>query len=105
MKHIPPMKVFPHQLIVACMVVYGARADDNPPAAKPAQTKSQLTAPDVQSGFVNDWLRSQSSSFEVWDFGGQFRARYEHIEPLGPVDFSAIHGQSSGNLMLLRTFI
>ncbi len=107
--HEVPMEVFPHQLIVAGIVVYGApdlaRADHDPPAAKPAQTNSQLTASDVQPGLVNDWLRSQSSSFSAWDLGGQFRARYEHAEYLGPVDFSATGGHSSDNRMLLRTFV
>src|SRR6266446_4329624 len=97
--HEVPMEVFPHQLIVAGIVVYGApdlaRADHDPPAAKPAQTNSQLTASDVQPGLVNDWLRSQSSSFSAWDLGGQFRARYEHIEHLGgAADFSASDNSS-----------
>src|SRR6266568_7983619 len=104
------MEAFPHKLIVAGMVVYGAapdlaRADDNPPAAKPAQTTSQLTVADAQAGLANDWLRSQSSSFSAWDLGGQFRARYEHAEYLGTVDFSAAGGHSSDNRMLLRTFV
>src|SRR6266850_3464545 len=103
------MDHFPHQLIVSCIVVYGAtdlaRADDDPPAAKPAQTKPQLTASDSQPGLVNAWLQSQSSLFDPWDFGGQFRARYAHPEYLGPVDFSATGGHSSDNRMLLRTFV
>jgi len=104
------MEAFPHKLIVAGMVVYGAapdlaRADDNPPAAKPAQTTSQLTAADAQAGLANDWLRSQSSLFSAWDIGGQFRARYEHAEYLGTVDFSATGGHSSDYRMLLRTFV
>src|SRR6266478_1123687 len=103
------MKVFPHPLIAAFMVVYVAiglaQAEDSPPAVQPAQIKSQPAASDVRSGLVNDWLRSQSSSFSAWDFGGQFRARYEHTEHLGPVDFSATGGHSSDNLMLLRTLV
>src|SRR5438445_9165679 len=103
------MESFPHQLIVAGMVVFGApslaRADESPPAARPAQSKSQLTAPDGQSGLVNDWLRSQSSLFSAWDLGGQFRARYEHHEYLGAVDFSATGGHSFDDLMLLRTLV
>src|SRR5882762_12037925 len=102
------MDHFPHQLIVSCIVVYGAtdlaRADDDPPAAKPAQTKPQLTASDSQPGLVNAWLQSQSSLFDPWDFGGQFRARYEHTEYLGGVDFSAT-GSSFDNFMLLRTLV
>src|SRR5438128_11176080 len=39
--------------IMACAAVNLATAEDNPPAAKPAQTKSQLTAPDVQPGLQN----------------------------------------------------
>src|SRR5258707_15510562 len=102
------MKVFPHPLIAAFMAVYvaigHAQREDSPPAVQPAQIKSQPAASDVRSGLVNDWLRSQSSSFSAWDFGGQFRARYEHPEYLGPVDFSATGGHSSDNLMLLRPF-
>src|SRR5438876_7306480 len=79
------MQVFPHPLIAAFMLVYVviglAQAEDSPPAVQPAQIKSQPAASDVRSGLVNDWLRSQSSSFS-WDFGGQFRARYEHHEYL-----------------------
>src|SRR6266446_10882665 len=98
MKSLATMKVVSHQLIVSCIVLYGvagiARGEDKPPAAKPAQTDSQLKA-DGQSGMVNDWLRSQSSSFSAWDLGGQFRARYEHIEHLGgAADFSASDNSS-----------
>jgi len=109
MKSPVTMKVLPHQLIVCCIVIYGApipvRAQDNPPVAKPAQTTSELTAYDGRSGLANDWLRGQSGSFSNWDFGGQFRARYEHTEHLGgAADFSA-SGNSSDNLLLLRTFV
>jgi hypothetical protein len=103
------MDTLPHRLILLCIVVSGApsliRADDNPPAAKPSQTKSKLTASDPRPGLVDDWLRSESSSFSAWDFGGQFRARYAHPEYLGPVDFSATGGHASDNLMLLRTLV
>src|SRR5207237_3376243 len=88
-----------HPLVAVSIMVYGAtdlaRADGNPAPARPAQTKSQLTASRAQPGLVNDWLRGQSSSFTAWDFGGQFRARYAHPEYLGPVDFSASGGHSS----------
>ncbi len=70
-----------------------------------AQSDSTVYAPDAQSGLANDWLRSQSSLFSAWDVGGQFRARYEHAEYLGTVDFSATGGHSSDNRMLLRTFV
>src|ERR1041385_8708059 len=29
------------------------------------------------AGLVNDYLRKQSDAFKPWDFGGQFRVRYE----------------------------
>jgi hypothetical protein len=102
MRSLVNKKVVAHKLIVSCIVLYGvARGEDKPPAAKP---NSQLTV-DGQSGLVNDWLRNQSSLFSPWDFGGQFRARYEHPEYLGPVNFSATGGHSSDNRMLLRTLV
>jgi hypothetical protein len=91
--------------MVAFAAVSLAEAEDNPPPTKSVQANSQLHASGVQPGLVNDWLRSQSSSFNAWDFGGQFRARYEHAEYLGPVDFSATGGHSSDDRMLLRTFV
>src|SRR5258706_1870860 len=116
------MRVIPHQLIAAGIVVCGApdlaRAEDNPPAAKSPQTNSQPHALDAQpafedgaaparqgAGLVNGWLRSESSAFTDWDLGGQFRARYEHHEYLGPVDFSATGGHTFDDLMLLRTLV
>ena len=116
------MRVIPHQLIAAGIVVCGApdlaRAEDNPPAAKSPQTNSQPHALDVQpafedkaapagqaAGLVNGWLRSESSAFTDWDLGGQFRARYEHHEYLGSVDFSKTGGHTSDDLMLLRTLV
>src|SRR5439155_23326438 len=98
-----------HGLLVASIMVHGAislaQADDTPPPAEPAKSNSTVHVSNVQSGIVNDWLRSQSSSFAAWDIGGEFRARYEHPEYLGPVDFSATGGHSSDNRMLLRTFV
>src|SRR5438034_11770871 len=73
------LKLFSHPLLAASITVYAAlnrvlAADGEPPHSESAQTKSQLTAPDVQPGLANDWLRSQFSSFSAWDLGGQFRA-------------------------------
>src|SRR5437667_4227840 len=98
-----------HRVLVASIMVHGAislaQADDMPPPAEPAKSNPIVHVSNVQPGIVNDWLRNQSSSFNAWDFGGQFRARYEHPEYLGPVDFSATGGHSSDNRMLLRTFV
>src|SRR5438552_2922045 len=90
-----------HGLLVASIMVHGAislaRADDTPPPAEPAKSNSTVHMSNVQPGIANDWLRSQSGSFAAWDLGGQFRARYEHPEHLGPVDFSATGGFTSRN--------
>ncbi len=97
------------RLLVAAIMAHAAmnlaQADDNPPPAEPAKSNSTVHASNIQPGLVNDWLRSQSSSFHAWDLGGQFRARYEHAEYLGPMDFSATGGHSSDNRMLVRTFV
>src|SRR2546430_2431401 len=111
-----------NRLVAACVVAYGASGlawgEDYPASAQPAQTKSSPTASQAQpafegasasarqsAGVVNDWLRSHSSSFSAWDFGGQFRARYEHFEHMGgAADFSASRS-SSGDLLLLRTLV
>src|SRR5438876_6550496 len=103
-------KLVSHPLLAVSIMVYAAvnrvlAAEGEPPPSESAQTKSQLTESDVQPGLANDWLRGQFNSFSNWDLGGQFRARYEHAEYLGTVDFSATGGHSSDNRMLLRTFV
>src|SRR5712671_6379714 len=103
-------KLVSQPLLAASIMVCAAvnrvlAADGEPPHSESAQTKSQLTAPDAPPGLANDWLRGQFNSFSNWDLGGQFRARYEHAEYLGAVDFSATGGHSSDNRMLLRTFV
>jgi len=45
-------------------------------------------------GLLNDWLHQQSPAFTPWDFGGQFRARYEVKE----------NGGSSGGSFPNRDF-
>src|SRR5215472_4615038 len=48
---------------------------------KPLTTVSDAAAlpppPSPSAGLVNDWLREQSSLFNVWDLGAQIRLRYE----------------------------
>src|SRR5258706_13377011 len=114
------MRVIPHQLIAAGIVVCGApdlaRAEDNPPAAKSPQTNSQPHALDAQpafedgaaparqgAGLVNGWLPSESSAFTAWDLRGQFRPRYQHPEYPGPSNFSQTAGHTPDTLTLLRT--
>src|ERR1051326_5760625 len=52
------------------------------------------TASAMPPGLVNEWLRDQSSIFNPWDLGGQFRARYELKE----------NGGSSGGSFPNRDF-
>jgi hypothetical protein len=91
--------------MMVCAAINFAQAQGNPPPAAPAQTNPTMNAPVTQAGFLNGWLRSRSMLFDPWDFGGQFRARYEHTEHLGGVDFSATASDSSDHLMLLRTLV
>src|SRR5580765_3805284 len=98
-KHLVPFR--PAVVLAVCL----GTSLINPPPSESAQSDSTFYETVAQGGLANDWLRSQSSSFSVWDLGGQFRARYEHVEHLGgAADFSA-SGNSSDNLLLLRTFV
>src|SRR2546426_9055773 len=58
------LKFFSHPLLAASIMVCAAvnrvlAADGEPPHSESAQSKSQLTASDVQPGLANDWLRGQ----------------------------------------------
>jgi hypothetical protein len=72
-----------------------------PPAAPPAVPPS--------AGLVNDWLRRQASLWQRWDFGGQFRARYEFKENFavpgttGAADFRRTTPVDENSYLLLRT--
>src|SRR5258708_14947880 len=97
-KHLSTLR--PGVLFAACL----GTGLINPPLSQSAESDSTVYAAGAQPGIVNNWLRSESSVFDPWDFGGQFRARYEHLEYLGTVTFSTTGGQSD-NLMLLRTLV
>jgi hypothetical protein len=47
-------------------------------AADPAPLTAKPTA-----GLINDWLRKDSTAFNDWNIGGQFRVRYEAREDAG----------------------
>src|SRR5438094_2734630 len=56
----PLLKNVSHPLLAYSIMVYAVvnrvlAADGEPPHSESAQTKSQLTAPDVQPGLANDW--------------------------------------------------
>src|ERR1039457_3211618 len=64
----------------------------------------------ASAGLVNDWLREQTRSFDPFDLGGQFRARfvdqtYFAVPGAGPtaVEFRANTPASANDFLLLRT--
>src|SRR6266550_2394203 len=59
-------------LAAACCV---ARGGDQPPVT--ATPSVSVQTPITPPGLLNEVLRQQSPAFTPWDFGGQFRARYE----------------------------
>src|SRR4051812_6265780 len=80
-----------------------ARAAEQPqppgtPAAPPA-------APAASPTLLNNWLREQSTVFNPWDVGGQFRARYEIKEDAGSFpnrDFRRVGVDNDNSYLLLR---
>lgn len=73
-------------------------------------SNSVVPAPNnsITAGLLNDWLREQSSAFDPWDFGGQFRARLESKDFIdtpgqaGQVGFRHEHGDANNTYLLLR---
>ena len=71
-----------------------------------ASAQTNRPAP-ASAGLINDALRKNSSAFEPFDFGGQFRARFENknyfaVPNEKAVDF-ARNGDSANDFFLLRT--
>ncbi len=60
------------------------------------------------AGLINDWLRNESPVFTNWDFGGQFRARFEHREHFAipgktnSIDFRETGADTDNTYWLLR---
>lgn len=77
-------------------------------AAVYGEDKSAPAAPPASAGLINDFLRQQSDALTPWDFGGQFRARFEHKENFaaagqaGAIDFRAKKGDPDNTYLLLR---
>lgn len=67
-----------------------------------------LAAEPASAGLLNDWLRGESAAFTNWDFGGQFRFRFEHKEKFaapgrpGAVDFRRSGGDDDNTYWLTR---
>ncbi len=77
----------------------------NFPSTAFAQTNKPASAP-VSAGLMNDWLREQSSGFNAWNIGGQFRTRldskdYFAVPTAGQVDFSK-NGSADNTFWLFR---
>lgn len=95
----------PHLTFLASAVVLAASAAvygqaPAPPPAAPAKPGA---------GLANDWLRAQSETFAAFDFGGQFRPRFEHKEHFaipgepGAVDFREKGVPTGNTYWLFRT--
>jgi hypothetical protein len=90
--------------VLPCLTLTAQSANPPPPAAAPP------AAPTPSAGLANDWLREQSSVFNGFDLGGQFRARfvdqtYFAVPGAGPtaVDFRANTPENNNDFLLLRT--
>jgi hypothetical protein len=70
----------------------------------PAST-NPTPAPAPALPLLNEWLRNQNTNFASWDFGGQFRSRYEVKEDGGSFpnrDFRKIGVDNDNSYFLLR---
>ncbi len=54
------------------------------PATAQSAGEAPKKAATPSAGLLNDWLRTQSSAWEPWDIGGQFRVRYELFDGGSP---------------------
>ena len=72
-------------------------------------TSPAPASPAPGAGLVNDWLRSESGFFDVFDLGGQFRVRYEYKSHFavpgrpGAVDFLLNSPVPENDYWLFRT--
>src|SRR5260221_14653996 len=84
-----PIKTVP--LAISLTRASGVFAPADPPDGKPGDIPAPGAGPAFSPGLVNEWLRNQSPAFKPWDFGGQFRARYEVKENGGSSRGAAAH--------------
>jgi len=61
--------------LLAAAVIALLWAADPPHGAVGAETAAPASA-----GLLNDWVRQQDDAMRAWDFGGEFRLRYEDYE-------------------------
>src|ERR1051325_9697958 len=92
-------------VLATCSIAHGA----DHPAEHSTNAAPSVQAPASTSGLLNAWLRRQSPVFSPWDFGGQFRARYEIKENGGSsggsnpnFDFRRTGVDNDNSFLLLR---
>src|SRR3974390_1550045 len=103
------MKVSKPVLFTLCtFAAFPLQAQTTTPSPASATTAPPTAAP--SAGVFNDWLRQQTSFFDPFDLGAQFRARfvdqtYFAVPGAGPtaVDFRANTPQTYNDFLLLRT--
>jgi hypothetical protein len=102
-----PLKL-PAPLLVCVFASFSLKAQTQTPDR--ANVATAPSAPTPTAGVFNDWLRQQSSFFNPFDLGVQFRARfvdqtYFAVPGAGPtaVDFRANTPENQNDFLLLRT--
>ena len=102
-----PIRTVP--LAISFTLISGAFARADQPSGKAGDIPVPAAAPAASSGIVNEWLREQSPVFKPWDFGGQFRARYDVKENGGSsggsapnFDFRRTGVDNDNSFLLLR---
>jgi len=84
-------------LVFSYTLISGVFAPADEPGGKAGDISAPASAPVASPGLVNEWLREQSAAFQPWDFGGQFRLRYDVKENGGS------SGRSAPNFDFRRT--
>src|SRR6266567_7957498 len=92
---------FTSAIFAVCSIASGAEQ----PVVNPASASTSAVSRLPGSAPFNDWLREQSAAFNPWDFGGQFRVRYEIKENGGSFpdrDFRRTGVDNDNSYLLLR---
>jgi len=103
MNRIAPTLAASTLVLAITAAVYADEKPTNDVAKPPTTPPASISA-----GLVNDWLREETSFFNPWDLGGQFRTRFEHKEHFaiagtpGTVDFRESGADTDNTYLLLR---
>src|SRR5258708_37196921 len=93
----PPLKTLSAGALVLAAIEHAHAQYTPPPPPTPFQ------------GFINEFFRAQDPYMNQWDFGGNFRARYENKQGFGipgiagSVDFRAHGAKVDNDYYLTRT--